>query len=107
MDQAILTLWQELLNTRHQLNAIDQQILTLLQQRFACTRQIGTLKSALGLEVQQEFVERQKLATLREQAQELGIAPAVVDKVFQTLFQCSKDAQWQDRDTSSHYLENN
>lgn len=67
---------------RQEIDGVDSQILGLLARRNKVVGRIAILKSELGLEPVQPDRYQQMIENLQTQAEELGVSPALVGKVW-------------------------
>lgn len=72
----------ELTALRDQIDEIDKTLLNLLAQRLSLVAQIGEVKSRYGLPVYVPQREASMLASRRQEAEQLGVPPALIEDVL-------------------------
>ena len=80
-------------NLRKVIDAIDEQILDLIKSRMDVVAEIGNVKKENHMEVVDEKREEEIYNRLVEKAQEKGVKPEVVKKVWKSLLEISYDIE--------------
>jgi chorismate mutase / prephenate dehydrogenase len=78
---------------RTRLSALDRQLVALIAERQALSRQVAEAKRAAGLGTRDFQRERDVLMRAREQAEALGLSPALAESVLRLLIRGSLTAQ--------------
>jgi chorismate mutase/prephenate dehydratase len=79
----------ELSKLRKRIDEIDEALLGLLKERLEVAKRIGAEKDALGLPIRDPGREDEVLAKARRRAEDLGLNPEVVEKVFRSIIELS------------------
>ncbi len=80
---------------RNQIDALDSQLVELLAQRGEVTRKVGQYKSQVGVPVYVPEREDALLTDRREQAQQLGVCPELVEDLLRRIMRESYKSQHQ------------
>lgn len=80
-------------NLRKIVDAIDDQILDLIKSRMEVVIEIGQAKKATKAEVVDQTRELEIYKRLMEKAEERGIDPVVVKKVWKLLIEAAYEAE--------------
>lgn len=83
----------DLKQLRQEIDAIDSKLVQLLAQRSKLTSQVGAYKSRTGLPVYVPSREAELLKTRREQAQQEGISPDLVEDLLRRIMRESYQTQ--------------
>jgi len=75
----------ELQSLREQIDRLDAALVYVLGQRFACTEKIGRIKKDRGLPGYDEQRETSQKERLFHLAADAGLAPGVMEKIFETV----------------------
>jgi chorismate mutase / prephenate dehydrogenase len=78
---------------RTRLSALDRQLLALIAERQALSRQVAETKRAAGLGTRDFQRERDVLMRAREEAEALGLSPALAESVLRLLIRGSLTTQ--------------
>ena len=78
---------------RRQLDALDQQLLSIIAERQALGTEIARAKRDAGLPTRDFRREREVLVRARDNAQQLGVPPALGEAIMQLLIRSSLTAQ--------------
>ena len=90
---------QKLALLRNEIDDIDSQLVDLLKKRRAVTTKVGELKSEVGMPIYAPEREEALLTKRRQQAQDVGLNPDVIEDVLRRLMSDSYLSQ-----DSSGYL---
>ncbi|MDF2177145.1 bifunctional chorismate mutase/prephenate dehydrogenase [Aliiglaciecola sp. CAU 1673] len=83
----------ELAALRAQIDALDSQLVELLQKRLQITRKVGEYKSRTGLPIYVPSREAQLLAKRREEAEQRGLSPALIEDLLRRIMRESYQTQ--------------
>lgn len=83
----------DLNDLRLQIDEIDSQLVKLLAQRSKLTRKVGEYKSKTGLPIYVPSREAQLLKSRREQAEEVGVSPDLVEDLLRRIMRESYQTQ--------------
>ena len=78
---------------RTQIDAIDSQMVELLAQRASLTAQVGQYKSQVGLPIYVPEREAELIAKRRQQADERGVSPVLVEDLLRRIMRESYHTQ--------------
>ncbi|WP_438865577.1 bifunctional chorismate mutase/prephenate dehydrogenase [Neptunicella sp.] len=78
---------------RQQIDALDSQMVEILAKRAEVTRQIGIYKSKVGLPVYVPSREAELLATRRQQGEQRGVSPDLVEDILRRVMRESYQTQ--------------
>lgn len=81
---------------RDQIDEVDSQLVDLLAQRSKLTRKVGDYKTKVGLPIYVPSREAELLNKRREQAEQKGVPPALVEDVLRRLMRESYQTQSND-----------
>jgi len=84
---------QKLAVLRNEIDDIDSQLVDLLKKRRTVTTKVGELKSEVGMPIYAPKREEALLTKRREQAQEAGLNPDVIEDVLRRLMSDSYISQ--------------
>jgi len=84
---------QKLITLRNEIDDIDSQLVDLLKKRRAITTKVGELKSEVGMPIYAPEREDALLSTRRQQAQDAGLNPDVIEDVLRRLMSDSYVSQ--------------
>lgn len=84
---------QQLDELRKQIDDIDSQLVELLAKRAKVTQQVGEYKSKTGMPIYAPDREAQLIAKRREQAEQRGIPPALVEDLLRRIMRDSYQTQ--------------
>lgn len=73
---------EEIINLRNLINEIDEKILDLINERISLAKKIGVVKKQNGIEIVDKEREQEILINLTAKANEKGIDPEIVKKVW-------------------------
>ena len=75
----------ELLELRNKIDEVDKSILSLITQRLALVAEVGEVKSKYGIPIYDPKREAEMLAKRRQEAENLGISPALIEDILRRL----------------------
>ena len=78
---------------RQQIDTLDSQMVEILAKRAEVTRQIGIYKSKVGLPVYVPSREAELLATRRQQGEQRGVSPDLVEDILRRVMRESYQTQ--------------
>lgn len=85
-----------LLALRNQIDEVDSQLVDLLARRADLTRQVGEYKSETGLPIYVPSREAELIAKRRQQAEEKGVSPILVEDLLRRIMRDSYQTQNRD-----------
>lgn len=91
MDKEIFD--KKLTSLRDEIDDIDSQLVNLLKKRRAVTTKVGELKSEVGMPIYAPEREEALLSKRRQQAQDVGLNPDVIEDVLRRLMSDSYVSQ--------------
>lgn len=80
---------QELSALRQEIDDVDEQLIHLLAKRMDVVQRVGTLKSKAGISIVNTDRESALLEQRKQQAQQLGLEPKVVERLMRVIMQSS------------------
>ncbi len=83
----------ELYRLRDMIDSVDGKILALLAQRAATVSQIADYKKQYGLAVCDEQRERELITEKRLLAEELGLNPDTIERLYEIILEDSRRIQ--------------
>lgn len=78
---------------RAKINEIDVELVKLIARRLSYMPDVGKYKKENGLPLTQPEREKEILEAKRKLAQELGVDPDLIEKIFVLLFEEAKKIQ--------------
>lgn len=78
---------------REQIDALDSQLVELLAKRTAVTKQVGEYKSQVGMPIYAPDREAELIAKRRQDAQEKGVPPALIEDLLRRIMRDSYQSQ--------------
>ncbi|OKY26270.1 bifunctional chorismate mutase/prephenate dehydrogenase [Thalassotalea sp. PP2-459] len=91
MDKPDITV--ELTALRDQIDEVDSQLVVLLAKRRTITSKVGALKSQVGMPIYAPDRETQLLMKRREQAEQAGVCPELIEDILRRLMRDSYRSQ--------------
>ena len=76
---------KELLALRNKIDEVDKSILSLINQRLALVAEVGEVKSEHGIPIYDPKREADMLAKRKQEAEDLGISPALIEDILRRL----------------------
>lgn len=84
---------EEIVKLRNQINEVDEKILDLIVERTNLAKKIGVLKKQNGIEIVDKEREEEILTDLINKANEKGLDPEIVKKVWKIFIQVSYEVE--------------